>query len=179
MNKDNILYLLDIYEPSHPEDRKFRREIVTFVEEHTDFASRSNFLGHLTVSAWIVSPDRSQVLLLHHRKLDRWLQPGGHIENDDSLLDAAIREAEEETGLSNLNPFSDYIFDLDIHLIPARKADPEHNHLDIRFLVEADPEEQLNISPESNSLRWFELDELVNLGLDWSVMRMLGKTQKG
>ncbi|MCB9231359.1 MAG: NUDIX hydrolase [Bacteroidia bacterium] len=175
MNKTTVLEQLEAYQPTHAEDRRFKAEMIHFVNAHHDFASRHNPAGHLTASAWMVNPDRSQVLLLHHRKLNLWLQPGGHIEDDASLLAAALREAREETGLTSLIEVSPEIFDLDIHLIPARKQDPEHPHLDVRFLLEADPGEPLILTPESNQLRWFSRAEIQNMDLDWSVLRMLEK----
>jgi len=117
--------------------------------------------GHITGSAFVVDPARRVMLLHHHRKLDRWLQLGGH---DDGARDAAAtawREAREESGLERLawpaGPRA--ILDLDVHVIPARGDEPEHQHLDVRFLLLADAQEPLvRDARESKALAWVALD---------------------
>ncbi|MDZ7646212.1 MAG: NUDIX hydrolase [Cytophagales bacterium] len=91
--------------------------------------------GHITGSAWIVDPSNTQALLVHHAKLNKWVQPGGHADGDENILQVALREAEEETGLKNFKVLSDPPFDVDIHLIPERADFPEHFHFDIRYLL--------------------------------------------
>lgn len=103
---------------------------VDFLREPQAFL-RSNLAGHFTGSAWLVSGDGQRALLMHHRKLNRWLQPGGHADGDTDLARVALREAEEESGLSELVVEPD-IFDLDRHRIPARGEEPEHWHYDAR-----------------------------------------------
>ena len=121
-------------------------EIIRFVEAHADCLLRSCLPGHLTGSAWIVSPDRKRTLLTHHHKLDKWLQLGGHADGETDLLAVALREAREESGLTRLRAVSAEIFDCDRHLIPARGTEPAHYHHDVRFLLEADRDEPLAMS---------------------------------
>jgi 8-oxo-dGTP pyrophosphatase MutT (NUDIX family) len=151
-------------------------EVIRFVEAHADCLLRSCVPGHLTGSAWIVSPDRTRTLLTHHHKLDKWLQLGGHADGDADLLAVALREAREESGLTRLRAVSAEIFDFDRHLIPARKADPEHYHYDLRFMIEADPAEPLVISNESKDLAWVEIARVVALNPEESMARMVRKT---
>ena len=132
--------------------------------------------GHLTGSAWIVSPDRTRTLLTHHHKLDKWLQLGGHADGQSDLLAAALREAREESGLTRLRVISREIFDVDRHWIPPRKTDPGHYHYDLRFLLEADPAEPLAISSESKDLAWVELERVAVLNPEESMARMVRKT---
>ncbi len=115
-----------------------RRSILAFCDEHDDALVRTCLEGHLTGSAVVVDPSREATLLIHHRKLDLWLQPGGHADGEGDLGQVALREAEEETGLSDLALVTPAI-DLDIHEIPARGDEPAHVHLDVRFLVLAPP----------------------------------------
>ena len=99
--------------------------------------------GHLTASGFVLSPDRTSVLLVEHVKLGRWLQPGGHLEpNDRSFEEAARREIYEETGLENLryDPAMNGLFDLDVHMIPVHAGEPEHLHYDLRFVFVAEHE---------------------------------------
>lgn len=143
-----------------------------FLESHPDVFQRSYAIGHFTGSAWLVSADGARVLLTHHRKLDRWLQPGGHADGDADLARVALREAEEESGLKGLSVVPE-IFDLDRHRIPARMDEPEHWHYDVRFVVRAGPDERFVVSPESHDLAWREIAGLLNdPEIDPSIRRM-------
>jgi 8-oxo-dGTP pyrophosphatase MutT (NUDIX family) len=151
-------------------------EIIRFVEAHPDCLLRTCVPGHLTGSAWIVDALRSRVLLTHHRKLDKWLQPGGHADGDPDLLAVALREAREETGLTQLQLVASAVFDVDRHWIPPRGDTPGHWHHDLRFLIEADPAEPLVISDESHDLAWVELTQVAALNSEESMLRMVRKT---
>lgn len=152
---------------------------VPFIAAHPHCLARTCLDGHLTASAWIVDVARTRTLLTHHRKLDRWLQLGGHVDGEADLAAAALREAQEESGLTWLRLVSPEIFDVDCHRIPARGAEPEHWHYDVRFLIEANPAEPLAISDESKDLAWVRLDEVVRLNPDESLVRMVRKTIRG
>ena len=153
-----------------------RKRLVAFVAAHPDAFSRSLLVGHVTASAWIVDPGRTRTLLTHHRKLERWLQLGGHVDGDPDLRRGALREATEESGLTSLRFASEAIYDLDIHAIPARGAEPAHEHYDVRFALEADPDEPLVVSAESKELAWVPLEALADYGADESVLRLARKT---
>jgi len=147
-----------------------------FIVAHADCLLRGCVTGHLTGSAWVVDGERQRTLLTHHLKLDKWLQLGGHADGDADLLAVALREAAEESGLTRLRAVSPKIFDLDRHLIPARKTDPAHWHYDVRFMIEADPAEPLVVSHESNDLAWVELARVAQLNPEESMVRMVRKT---
>jgi 8-oxo-dGTP pyrophosphatase MutT (NUDIX family) len=165
-------HALDAYEAA------MTRETIAFVEEHEDCLLRSCEPGHLTGSAWIVSPDRRRTLLTHHHKLDKWLQLGGHADGESDLLAAALREAQEESGLARVRAVSPEIFDVDRHWIPPRKSDPGHYHYDLRFLFEADPADALKMSNESKDLAWVEMERVVALNPEESMARMVRKTPR-
>ncbi len=137
--------------PEHREPS--RRRVLEFCRRHADALHRSCMPGHLTASAFVVDPHAGKVLLIRHRKLDRWLQPGGHADGDGLLGRVAYREIVEETGLDApvvLKP----AFDIDIHAIPARGSDPEHLHLDLRFVAVASSTAVLNPNHETTGARW-------------------------
>jgi 8-oxo-dGTP pyrophosphatase MutT (NUDIX family) len=147
------------------------------VSAHPDCLERTCRPGHLTGSAWIVSPDRRRTLLTHHRKLDRWLQLGGHADGQADLLAVAAREAKEESGLEPILAASPALFDFDRHWIPARGAEPGHWHYDFRFLFTADPAAALAISSESKDLAWVELERVRALNPEASIGRLVRKTR--
>jgi 8-oxo-dGTP pyrophosphatase MutT (NUDIX family) len=157
-------------------ERAMTGEILHFVEEHEDCFLRSCLAGHLTGSAWITDPAGKLTLLTHHRKLNKWLQLGGHADGQLDIAAVAFREAQEESGLKSLKLLSPAPFDVDRHWIPERKGVPAHWHLDLRFLVEADPSEPLIVSDESHDLAWVELSRVEQLNPEESMLRMVRKT---
>lgn len=138
---------------------------------------RTSFPGHFTGSALVVNADGSQVLLHHHRKLDRWLQFGGHCDGDTNLPRVAAREALEESGIEGLILASAKPFDLDIHEIPARAEEPVHFHYDVRYVFIAPDGAKEKRSQESHELRWFSAEELVEMPIDAGLRRMIHKWQ--
>ena len=178
MHRRPLLSLLDAYQPAGADDAAARDRIAAFVREHADCFERSLLVGHVTGSAWIVDASRTRCLLTHHRKLERWLQLGGHADGQTDVLKVAMREAREESGLASLRVVSASVFDCDVHWIPARGAEPGHSHHDVRFLLEADPAESLVVSEESKELAWVALGEVAALGADESVLRMVAKTPR-
>jgi 8-oxo-dGTP pyrophosphatase MutT (NUDIX family) len=168
---------------AHPgEDEKEARDvarILDFVARHPDPFDRRLAEGHLTGSAFVVTEDGSRVLLLHHRKLDRWLQPGGHADpGESSGEEVALREAREETGLQGvrLHPTAPRPLDVDVHAIPARPGEPAHAHLDLRYLALAPEAALVRAEEEAADLKWFDWNDLDGLGLDPGLRRGLAKT---
>ncbi|MEM7342317.1 MAG: NUDIX domain-containing protein [Actinomycetota bacterium] len=135
-----------------------RDRIVTFLDAHDDALHRSCVPGHLTGSGAIVDLGTGRTLLIHHAKLERWLQPGGHADGDGNLGHVAWREAWEETGLDDLRLVTPAI-DVDVHEIPARGSDPDHLHLDLRFLVVTEGEPAPVANDEVLGARWMEPDD--------------------
>jgi 8-oxo-dGTP pyrophosphatase MutT (NUDIX family) len=170
---------LRAYVPFDARERAMRDRLAAFLAAHGAAAfARTTVPGHITASAWIVDPARTQAVLLHHRKLDRWLQPGGHVDGDPDVRGAALREAREESGLNSLRFAADAIYDIDVHAIPARGAEPAHDHYDLRFAFEADPREPLRGNSESHAVRWIALRDLDAYAIDESVRRLALKTPR-
>lgn len=164
--------ILERYSPAAAAQQQTRDEMLAFLERHPRVAHlRSTLEGHLTASALVLDESRGAGLLTFHRKLERWLQLGGHCDGDANLPGVALREAEEESGIAGLE-IDPAPIDLDIHLIPARKDEPAHLHLDTRFLVYAPHGACEQLSEESHALRWFTPRELAGIETDASVRRL-------
>jgi len=147
-----------------------RQRILDLIDEHEDIAVRTCRPGHLTGSAFVVDPSRMMCLMLFHTKLQRWLQPGGHADGDTNLAHVALREAEEETGISGLRVVTPAI-DVDIHRVDPPKEDA-HLHLDVRYLVIAPAGSEPVGNHESQALRWVTEAELVDFDVDDGLRRM-------
>jgi 8-oxo-dGTP pyrophosphatase MutT (NUDIX family) len=175
MDKNNLINMLNEYHPSAPEEIKAKETMLAFIKTHDDCFERSLAIGHITASAWLVNKEQTHALLMHHTKLDRWFQLGGHCDGDPDVLGVAIKEAQEESGITHIAPLSDTIFDIDIHLIPANSKEKEHYHYDVRFLLQVTSDEELVQNGESKELRWIgkNRDELPTNEV--SVARMFDK----
>jgi 8-oxo-dGTP pyrophosphatase MutT (NUDIX family) len=141
--------------------------------------SRDHLPGHLTASAWVICPQTDAVLLTHHRKLNKWLQLGGHVDGDADIERAARREVAEEAGLTEVEPVSwtdaspwGHLFDIDIHEIPAYGAVPPHDHYDVRFLYTVPTPVPPVVSAESHDVAWIPLRELESWTEEESMVRM-------
>ena len=178
MNKNTVLAQLAHYQPLDAEEAAFLPRLQNFLAQHDAFWQRSTPEGHLTGSAWILSPDHRQVLLIHHAKLDRWFQPGGHADDTDADLCAvARREAGEECGLTDLRLLDTALFDLDIHLIPAKGDEPAHWHYDLRYAFEvSDMAAVQHDAVEIKAFRWVPVETLLTPETPASLRRMAIKT---
>jgi 8-oxo-dGTP pyrophosphatase MutT (NUDIX family) len=173
----DLLSQLDRYQTADTDEMRMLEAMIEFVRTYSNCFDRSLAVGHVTGSAWIVDGRGTSALLTHHRKLNRWLQPGGHWDGDTSAFAIAKREAEEESGLTSLSPLSTEIFDIDVHLIPERHSEPEHLHYDVRFIFKADANEAFTVSQESRDLAWMSMREITEMD-DPSLIRMVQKTVK-
>jgi len=150
--------------------------MLALVEVDGDPFSRRHFVpGHFTASAFVLSPDNARLLLILHRKLGRWLQPGGHIDPDDaSVMAATRREVSEETGIEAMVSLGEALLDVDVHAIPTLAGEPAHAHFDLRFLFRA-RSWTLGDSAEIDGIRWVLRGEVAQLQTDASVLRALAR----
>jgi 8-oxo-dGTP pyrophosphatase MutT (NUDIX family) len=174
MHRRRLIALLDAYGDAHPAESAVVERFLSFVRAHERCFERDCFPGHVTGSAWLVNRPGTHVLLTHHRKLGRWLQLGGHADGETDPLLAATREAEEESGLA-VEPVAEAVFDIDIHEIPARGADPVHLHYDVRFALRCSHTEEFRVSEESHDLAWVPVADLSDYTDEESVLRMARK----
>ena len=167
------------YTPADPSEQGHIERMQRLLESDGNPFSRAHSSpGHFTASAFVLSPEHDALLLIHHGRLDRWLQPGGHFEPGDAdLFEAALREAIEETGAEGLRlVHGREIFDVDIHTIPAGRGEPEHEHFDLRVLLDT-TSRRIEDSDEVKGAAWVPLDEVGTLESDESVLRAVRKLQ--
>jgi 8-oxo-dGTP pyrophosphatase MutT (NUDIX family) len=176
MKRQSLLNLLARYRTGDAAERLMVERCTVFIQNNPDCFERSLSEGHITASGWIVNKERKHVLLIHHLKLDRWLQPGGHCDGNPDVLAVAIKECLEETGLQTV-PVTADIFDVDIHTIPQRNEVPEHLHYDIRFLLQADINTPLILNKlETKGLEWAPLANMSDYTNERSIIRLCEKT---
>lgn len=188
MDRQPLLTMLSAYRVAHPDEEAVVDRISALADAHPDCFERTCRPGHLTGSAWVVSADGERHLLMLHRKLGKWLQPGGHADGQANMEGVARREAEEETGLTGLETIASgrglLPLDVDVHDIPARLApdgtliDDAHEHHDIRFLLRVTGSDALVVNEESHELRWCLRDEVRTLTSEPSVLRLLDKAER-
>lgn len=160
------------FDPQNARDGEAWQRLVAFVAaEPRAFSRDPRIGGHVTGSAVVLSPDRSAMLLTHHRKFDRWLQLGGHCDGIADVRFVALKEAYEESGLARIRLVSEDVLDVDIHPIPARGQDASHLHYDLRYLMVAEAGE-VRVSSESKALAWVPLDRLEEVTTEPSVIRL-------
>ena len=175
MHRQPLLQLIDTYAEKYPEEQEMTSRLRDFVRDYPDCFERSQQVGHITGSCWLVDTSWECVLLTHHRKLDIWVQLGGHADGVTDALEASMIEAKEESGLAQIRVVDSELFDVDIHEIPARKAEPAHYHYDCRFLLQAVSSDEVTISDESHDLKWVPISELEDYTTETSIMRMRDK----
>jgi 8-oxo-dGTP pyrophosphatase MutT (NUDIX family) len=170
-----LAQMLADYRQQWPEEAQVHAQFAELLDDQADPFLRARLAGHFTASAWLVDRSGMRVLLTHHRKLERWLQLGGHADGDRDLARVALREAEEESGLAGLR-VEPAIFDLDRHWIPERGDVPGHWHYDARFVVHAGEDERYVVSEESHDLAWREIAPIAqDASADESMQRMARK----
>ena len=183
MHRQPLLQLLSRYRSVFPDEGPVLERVRCFVSEHVDCFERSCLGGHVTASAWIVSAAGDAALLTHHKKLQRWLQLGGHVDGESRIEAACLREAQEESGMQTFTfvPWAGAELvpvDLDVHDIPARKHEPQHEHWDVRFLLQAASGQELVLSDESNELQWVPFAQLDQFTAEESVLRLHRKAMQ-
>lgn len=170
--------LLKEYQPLYGQEQVYKEQMLKVLSICEDCFLRSCRVGHFTASALLFNKNLTHVLLMHHTKLDKWMQLGGHCDGDMNILNVAIKEAQEESGIQEIRPLLPDIFDIDIHLIPPRKADAAHYHFDIRFLMHAYDNDKIVKNHESKALKWVEKYSQNLPSQEYSLLRMFEKVKK-
>ena len=175
MHRRNLLDQLSVYAQQFPEEQQTIERFRAFVDSEPRCFERDCWCGHVTGSAWLLDPAGEALLLTHHKKLNIWVQLGGHSDGDPDTRGVALKEAEEESGLP-VRLLRPEILDIDIHEIPARNSDPAHFHYDVRYAISATSRD-FAVSGESHDLAWVGLEELEAYTAEESILRMRRKWQ--
>lgn len=170
--------LIKKYQASCEEERVYQDKMLQLLTSGEPCFDRECRVGHFTASAMLLNKEMTHMLLMHHAKIDLWVQPGGHSDGDPDLLNVSLKEAREESGIENIRPLSDEVFDLDIHLFPRRGSDPAHYHFDVRFLLHAYDDDRIIQNHESKALKWVERDLVCFPPEYTSVKRMFEKLKQ-
>ena len=178
MHRRPLITLLTDYQKRWKEESETCERFLDFVQHNPECFERSLEKGHVTGSAWLVNAAGTHVLLTLHRKLGAWFQLGGHADGETDVSRVALQEAFEESGLQGLELLDEGIFDLDIHLIPARKSDPDHYHYDVRFVFQTYGSEDFAVSEESLDLAWVEIARISEYTNEESMLRMAQKWKR-
>ena len=161
-----LLQKIERYKPRNRQEVQDREEMLRYMRSGKDLYSRENAQAHWTASAWVVDSTRTKVLMAYHKLYDSWAWLGGHADGEQDLLAVAMREVREESGLRTVRPVTEEIYSLEILPVSGHekkgKYVSSHLHLNITFLLEADPAEALQIKPDENSaVAWFSPEEAV------------------
>lgn len=162
----DLLPQIERYLPFNEQEERDRNLILRCLREEKNIFSRENDLAHMTASAWVVNPDRSRVLMAYHNIYDSWSWLGGHADGSQNLLEVALREVTEESGVRHVRPVTEDIFSLesltvDGHIKRGAYVS-SHIHLNVTYLLEAREEDTLTVKDDENSgVAWFGLDEAV------------------
>lgn len=172
-----LLDLLEAFAPYDAQENASLAKVKDFVLNHPDCFGHYTLPGHVTGSAFVMDRGHEYTLLTHHKKMNMWLQFGGHSDDHPVVAETALREAQEESGLDDirLSILGNSIFDIDVHTIPAHGDMPEHIHYDVRFLFIANKDDRLTVSAESNELAWIRLEDVARYNADPELTRMVEK----
>ena len=159
---------IEEYKPYNEQEEQDKKVILKYIDTFDDVLTRNNEFGHFTASSWVLNKDKTKVLMIYHNIYKSWAWTGGHSDGDSNLLNVAIREVKEETGVKDVKPISDDIFSLEIICVNGHvkrgKYVSSHVHLNVTYLLEADEDEELKIKEDENSgVRWVDIDKAVEL----------------
>ncbi len=162
----NVIEDIRKYKPYNIQEEKDRETILSFLEKYEDAFFRTNLLGHMTASAWVVNKNRDKILMAYHKIYDSWSWLGGHCDGETDCLAVALREVKEESGVKDVYPLCNDIFSLEVVSVNShyRRGEyvPTHLHLNVTYLLEADDTEKLSVKEDENSgVAWFPIDEAV------------------
>lgn len=167
MNMQNLYDDIYNYSPVNEQEEKDKEVILDFIKNGKDILLRENKIAHMTASSWIVNKQRNKVLMIYHNIYKSWSWTGGHADGDSYLLNVAIKEAKEETGLTNITPIINHPYSIEIVTVDGHIKRKEyvssHLHINVTYLLEADENDEIRIKEDENSnIAWFSLDDAID-----------------
>lgn len=162
----DLIWQIENYIPFNEQEEKDRKQMLSLLLKEDNIFYRENQLCHMTASAWVVNKERTKVLMAYHNIYQSWSWLGGHADGDTNLLQVALKEAKEESGLKNVEPVTDAIYSLEILTVDGHEKKgsyvSSHLHLNVTYLLEADENQPLTICANENSqVSWFSLNEAI------------------
>lgn len=181
MNRSELLEQIASYRPWNEQEERDQQQMLEWIRKNENAFSRDNEIAHMTASAWVVNGDRSKVLMVYHNIYNSWSWLGGHADGETDLLAVALREVQEEAGITSVRPVSGDIFSLEILTVDGHKKKgryvPCHLHMNVTYLLEADDVERTTVKEDENSgVGWFRPEEALAASTEpWFVERIYAK----
>lgn len=171
------------YNPFNEQEKQDKKVAIDYITTFPNILTRENEFAHMTASSWIVNKDRTKVLMIFHNIYQSWAWTGGHADGEDNLLNVAIRETMEETGIKNIKPLQEDIFSLELLCVDGHvkrgKYVSSHIHINVTYLLEADESEALAIKEDENSgVRWIDIDDAVQISNEQNMKVVYTKLNK-
>ena len=175
---------LEQYHPFNEQEERDKKVMLQLLKTQPDIFARENEVAHFTASSWLLNREHTKVLMIYHNIYHSWSWTGGHADGEEDLLAVAIKEAQEETGVKEIQTVDDTIFSIETLTVDGHEKRgryvPSHLHLNVTYLLEADEAEVLRIKPDENSgVKWFALEEALEACSEsWMVERIYKKLNK-
>lgn len=175
---------LEQYHPYNEQEERDKKVMLQLLKTQPDIFTRENEVAHFTASSWLLNREHTKVLMIYHNIYHSWAWTGGHADGEEDLLAVAIREAQEETGVKEIQTVNDTIFSIETLTVDGHEKRgryvPSHLHLNVTYLLEADEAEVLRIKPDENSgVKWFSLEKALEVCSEpWMVERIYKKLNK-
>lgn len=169
------------YVPFNEQEARDKSLFLDWLGSGRDILTRENEVAHLTASAWVVSPDRKSVLMAYHNLYNSWAWLGGHADGESDLLNVALREAREESGIESVHPVTEEILSIETLCVNGHEKRgryvPSHLHLNVTYLLEADSAQALHVKPDENSeVAWIDMEDIPKKSTEhWFVERIYPK----
>lgn len=161
----NYIEEIKQYIPTDEQEENDKRLMLEYIRLFDTILTRECEIAHFSSSGFVVNKKRDKVLMIYHNIYQSWAWTGGHADGQEDLLQVAIREVKEETGVQQVTPIQDTMISLEIlpvwgH-IKRGKYVPTHQHLNVTYLLEVDEEETLAIKEDENSgVKWIPMNQI-------------------
>lgn len=181
MSLNNLKESIKKFNPYNEQEKEDKKIMLSYMDDFDNILTRQNKYAHFTSSAFVLNKERTKILMIYHKIYNSWAWTGGHSDGDSDLLNVAMKEAKEETGIKNVRPISESIYSIEIINVNGHEKRGEyvssHAHLNVTYLLEADEDEKIHIKADENSgVKWFIIDEIMEVSSEpWVRDRVYAK----